>query len=311
MPIALHATRLATALAIAVSLCGGCSREDAAESGDRNYEFATDWFSSNIPHWKRFLKPYMGKPDLRYLEIGVFEGRSAVWMVENVLTEPSSELVAIDIFTVPPDLEERYRANLERSGFKGKAVTIKGRSQQMLQALPLASFDIIYVDGSHTLDDVFTDMVLSWELLKIDGIMILDDYRWKWQLAEDLKPKGAIDAFLNAFWKRVQIVHNGYQLVIRKKPSLCARTLENWQCTPFGEYLYLWNQKALFHRDFPNDKIELSEAEVARVEEIIDARGFGDLGLSLPEPALVGETLTRLVERLDLKLNGRRIVKFH
>lgn len=301
--------RLFALFAALMSLLWGCTREEAPAAAGRGYRFSTDWFSHDIPLWKRILGPYSGKPDLRYLEIGVFEGRSVVWMIENVLTHPSSELVAIDIF--PKDLEARFRANLERSGFRGRATIIKGRSQVTLQQLPLEHFDIIYVDGSHALDDVLTDMTLSWELLKEEGIMILDDYRWQYDLADDLLPRAAIDAFVNAFWKKIEVVHKGYQYVIRKKPNLCDVTLDSWQCSPVGPYRYLWGQKILLRGDESEPRFELTDAEADLIETIINARGFAEPTLSVSDELLDDETFVRLRDRLDLKMNGSTIVKYH
>ena len=44
--------------------------------------------------------PYRGRPGLRYLEVGVFEGRSLLWMIDQVLTHPSSQATGIDILAV-------------------------------------------------------------------------------------------------------------------------------------------------------------------------------------------------------------------
>ena len=303
--------RLLALFAVLTTLFSGCTREEAPAPAEHGYQFSTDWFSHNIPLWRRILEPYRGKPDLRYLEIGVFEGRSVTWMIDNVLTHPSSELVAVDLFVIPDDLEARFRANLERSGFRGRATVIKGRSQVTLQQLPLEYFDIIYVDGSHALDDVLTDMTLSWELLAEEGIMILDDYRWKWDLADDLLPLGAVDAFVNAFWKKIEVLHKGYQYVVRKKPNLCDVTLDSWQCSPVGPYRYLWGPKTLLYGDDLEPRFELTEAEAELIETIINARGFAEPTLSVSDELLADEAFARLRDRLDLKMNGSKIVKYH
>ena len=70
----------------------------------KEYNFTSDWFTPHIPIWEKVLSPLKGKPDIRYLEIGVFEGRSSLWIAENILTHPSSHLTVIDPFplTLPP-----------------------------------------------------------------------------------------------------------------------------------------------------------------------------------------------------------------
>ncbi|WP_162666955.1 class I SAM-dependent methyltransferase [Gemmata massiliana] len=59
--------------------------------------FTEDWFAYNVPVWARVLAPLVGKP-VRALEIGVFEGRSTVWLLENVLTHPDVSLTWTDTF---------------------------------------------------------------------------------------------------------------------------------------------------------------------------------------------------------------------
>jgi hypothetical protein len=50
------------------------------------YEFTFDWFSWSIEPWKQIFAR-LGAPS-RILEIGSFEGRSTVWMAENLLRAP-------------------------------------------------------------------------------------------------------------------------------------------------------------------------------------------------------------------------------
>ena len=140
------------------------------------YTFSQDWFTGHIPIWRKALVSYVGQPDVQYLEVGIFEGRSALWMLENVLTHPTSRLVGVDVFEGP--LRAQYLANLALSGAQDRAKTIVEPSQIALRRLPLESFDVIYIDGSHAEDDVLEDAVLSFRLLKPGGVLIFDDYRW-------------------------------------------------------------------------------------------------------------------------------------
>ncbi len=59
-------------------------------------KFTADWFSSHIPHWERLLRPLAGQP-IQALEIGSYEGRSAVWLLQEILTHPESRLTCVDI----------------------------------------------------------------------------------------------------------------------------------------------------------------------------------------------------------------------
>jgi predicted O-methyltransferase YrrM len=181
----------------------------------KNYDFTRDYFTMRIPEWKEILKPFQGLPDIHYLEIGVCEGRSALWMLENILTHPSAKITCLDIF-INKVVYERFLSNLELSGFSDKTTMIKGRSQITLRTLPLDSFDIVYIDGSHTAPDVILDAALSWDLLKKGGIMIFDDYMWEWKLPPQERPKIAIEAFLRIFKNELEVLHREYQIIVKK-----------------------------------------------------------------------------------------------
>jgi len=47
--------------------------------------FTKDWFDRAIPIWKKYVMPLINTvPNARWLEIGSFEGRSAIWTLENL-----------------------------------------------------------------------------------------------------------------------------------------------------------------------------------------------------------------------------------
>lgn len=184
----------------------------------KKYDFSVDMFTFRVlPVWEETLGHLKGKPNINYLEIGVFEGGSAIWMLENILTDPTTKMTCIDIF--PEPLREKFLSNLRISGFYEKATVIKGPSQVELRYLPLNSFDIIYIDGSHVAKDVLADAVLSWELLKTGGIMIFDDYKWEEKLPAELRPQIAIDSFISAFKNDVEIIYHNDQVILKKLQS--------------------------------------------------------------------------------------------
>src|SRR5204863_204936 len=75
------------------------------------------------------------------LEVGVFEGRSTVWLLEHVLTHPEATLTWVDTFAGGADhagmdlrgLEQRFRANTAQFGAKASGHV--GRSQDVLRGL--------------------------------------------------------------------------------------------------------------------------------------------------------------------------------
>jgi hypothetical protein len=174
----------------------------------------------------------------------------------------------------------------------------------VLRELDPESYDVIYVDGSHTADDVLEDMVLAWPLLKVGGLMILDDYGWDGAenaggrpMPEDLLPKIAIDAFLSTYRNFVQVVFKDYQVALRRLPVACPRGV--WQCSRLGDYGYDWRERTLYRDGQP---VEISEEERALVEELIESRVGDGLTLRLDPKTLRSFALAELDERLELGL---------
>ena len=179
------------------------------------YAFTKDWFTDRIPSWEKALDSFKGKPNIHYLEVGLFEGRSAIWMLENVLTHPSARLTGIDVFS--GDVKRRYLANIKRSGAEDKVTTIVGSSQVRLREFPPDHFDIIYIDGSHLAADVLEDAILSARLLKAGGVLFFDDYRWRLDFPPERRPKKAINTFLEYYGDQYEVIDNDYQLILMKK----------------------------------------------------------------------------------------------
>jgi hypothetical protein len=181
----------------------------------KDYLFTQDWFSNDVLVWNKVLDQDRNKPGLVYLEIGAFEGRSILWILENILTDSSSRAVVIDPFT--GDYKDRYLANLEKSGMQDRVKTITGFSQIELRSQPLDSFDLVYIDGSHQAADVLEDAILSMRLLKKGGLLIFDDYQWKPESPAEDTPGPGIDTFYALFGRQFDVVHSGYQVILRKK----------------------------------------------------------------------------------------------
>lgn len=258
-------------LAALVPGCGG-----SVEVGGARLEFTTDWVSQNVPSWEQALAPLVGAPDLDYLEVGVFEGRSAVWMFENVLTHPSCTMTAVDPFLVPAT-EGRFLRNMQAVGRAESVTTLVGFSNEELRRLPLESFELIYVDGSHIAIDVFSDAARCFGLLAEGGILIFDDYLYQGQTSErrllpvDLRPKGAIDAFLTAHRDFLEVVFAGYQMIVKKVANPCGHLQD---CSPIGTARYRWGDRRL-EAIATEEPIPLSPVETELLERILESRPFG------------------------------------
>ncbi|HEX5865989.1 MAG TPA: class I SAM-dependent methyltransferase [Casimicrobiaceae bacterium] len=189
-------------------------------------KFSEDWFSQNVPTWTDLLAEFRGRSGVRTLEIGVFEGRSTCWLLENILTGEGSTIDCIDTFAGGMEhvyrgldmaaVRTRFEANT--APWRERVTLHVGKSAELLPTLS-GPYDFIYVDGSHVAADVLVDIVLAWRLARDNGIMIFDDYAWPRYLDQPwLRPQMAIDAFLQCFAGWYEVLQAGRQVAIRRLP---------------------------------------------------------------------------------------------
>jgi predicted O-methyltransferase YrrM len=193
--------------------------------------FTNDWFTINIPGFISSLK-HLRTTAVRVLEIGSFEGLSTTWFLHYF--NQNSSIICVDTFEgglehVDSDgkpqqfltgLQERFFDNV---AFERSRLDVRiGTSETILFTFKPQSFDVIYVDGSHHAADALTDIVLAFHLLKIGGIMMIDDVGGGGQTddttLENIRatPRLAVQPFLTLFQERIEVLHAGYQVHLRK-----------------------------------------------------------------------------------------------
>jgi predicted O-methyltransferase YrrM len=280
----------------------GASATDAAR-----YKFSSDWFNHVVADWPRLFAPLQGRPNLNYLEIGVFEGRSLIWMLENVLTHSTARATGIDIF--PSNSRQILQDNLDASGSAGKVTTITGNSWREMRKLPLESFDIIYVDGSHLMSDVLSDAVNGWALLKPGGIMLFDDYWADPGLPDETNAVAAIDAFLTAHRNDANVVLRTKQVALQKISDPCTPDLfgNREVCSSVEGYAYYWRfadpglRDAVYKTvDGKRTRFPLTTEQRVLLEKILATRRFGQKELSITDALRGDPAFESLCSKLGL-----------
>jgi predicted O-methyltransferase YrrM len=201
-----------------------------------SYLFTADWFSARISQWQDALGFLKGRSGLCALEVGSYEGRSAIWMLENLLTGEGCTLICVDRFDEDDgSVERRFDLNISFSGRAACVRKIKGDSFEVLKALPTQHCDLIYVDASHDGERVLEDIVLAFACLKVGGVIVVDDYRWSWR-SDSVVAKGrafgnpihevdphdrvdpgvAIRGFLAANARRAEVISCDWQIFVRR-----------------------------------------------------------------------------------------------
>lgn len=175
-------------------------------------EFTTSWFSDRIPLWQQLWRPWMDRPNVHVLEIGSYEGASALWLIHHVLTGEGSSIMCVDPWQ-DRDVFDRFNRNTDEYQLSGKCAT-RTISSAALWDWPARKYDAIYVDGDHSSLAVMRDAVNSWRLLKPNGMLLFDDYEWTDDLGDG--PKPAIEAFITMMGERARVTYRGAQVSLRK-----------------------------------------------------------------------------------------------
>ena len=181
------------------------------------------WFDNNIPYWHNiFEKKNLIDKNLKALEIGSFEGRSAYYFLTTL---KNLKLYCIDTWKGSEEqgiqnwnnVEKNFDINMKY--FQERFVKFKGSSSLWYQDNKdkINYFDLIYIDGSHYFKDVLYDAENCWKFLKPKGIMMFDDYLWNEYKITEHNPIFGINQFLNDIKNRFNILHVDTQLFIEKR----------------------------------------------------------------------------------------------
>lgn len=194
----------------------------------KKLDVSVDWFSNNIGFWLWIIDDYdLKSKKIDILEIGSWEGLSSYFLLKEL---PKAHITCVDTWqgsaehkaleTIDEDslanIEHKFNSNLKP--FEDRVTKFKGTSYSFFNQRDARNkFDLIYIDGSHYFDDVLIDALKSFERLKVGGILIFDDYLWKYFKNLTDNPAFAINLFLRIKKGRYKIISIQYQLILIKE----------------------------------------------------------------------------------------------
>jgi predicted O-methyltransferase YrrM len=197
-----------------------------AASEERGYFITHDYFSGHIRNWQEWFDSRIRIAPIRILEIGSWQGASALWLLDNVIAERAGSITCVDCWEGTREhafldqlgfcAEAIFEDNIKASGRAECVIKLKGRSQDLLPGLPAASFDFIYIDGAHEADMVIQDAVNAHRLLARGGYMLFDDIGF---CVGDTRrdTSVAIDFFASTFAHEYRQWHRGAQLLLQRR----------------------------------------------------------------------------------------------
>ena len=182
-----------------------------ANDGQQNFE--------NI-----LLKNFQGK-SFKFLQVGAYSGDASLWLYENLLRKSDSILVDVDTWEGSDEpahkalnwdtVENLYDARTRIAREQRKIIKVKLTSDYFFKN-NREFYDFIYIDGDHTAYGVIKDAVNAFEVLKPGGIIAFDDYDWRGGTGPIDRPRMAIDAFLEIYKEKIEVIHKQYQCWVRK-----------------------------------------------------------------------------------------------
>lgn len=187
----------------------------------RNYEFTIDFniAGGSIINLSHIIKTY-GIPN-NVLEVGVFEGSTTFWLADNVTPHNSSlKITSIDPHNDSADLTvnlhevgDRFKKNIDLNIYKNVRYINKYSGEGLIDLInEKEKFEIIYIDGDHRAAGVLEDLILSWKLLKVGGIILCDDTTtWKHYdenkfASSQMSPRLAVESFIQCNWHKLNLV---------------------------------------------------------------------------------------------------------
>ena len=191
------------------------------ENDIKEKNFSNKWFLNNFDIFNFFL-PKEKNSKFDYLEVGCFEGLSSFFVLSEY---KAVNAILLDIWDMPNpnsktlshnfnSIEKAFDNNL--SGFN--FMKIKDDSVVAMRKLfkQNKSFDFIYIDGSHNGEDILSDAIEAFKILKKEGLIFFDDF-----LQHDknraLQSYEGIEKFLTLYSSYLKIEYFQNNLVVRKK----------------------------------------------------------------------------------------------
>ena len=186
-----------------------------------------NWFDiTGKDNFTTYLAEFKDKPNLRFLQLGVFTGDATVWLCNNILTDKSSKLIDVDTWEgsdeethAEMDFNDVHKVYQEKVKDLSVVSVVSDTHKYLIRQLDnfIGSFDFIYIDADHTTVSVLLDAELSWSLLKSGGIMAFDDYTWGRHLPPAKTPRPGILLFIDKHKEEIEPIVINNQYWIRKK----------------------------------------------------------------------------------------------
>ena len=176
------------------------------------------WFCNNLNFLSNSFKDVISINNI--LEIGSYEGRSALFFLNNF---KDSNIHCVDTWSGSDEhddfdfdvIEKNFDSNTSAFQSNDRLKKFKMNSNEFFLSNS-KKYDLIFVDGDHSSIQVEIDINNSWKILNNGGYLILDDYMW-W-FYKDLKknPSSSINNFIVNHISEISSLKIWHQVIIKK-----------------------------------------------------------------------------------------------
>ena len=152
---------------------------------------------------------------INILEIGAYDGSSSSWIIDNFKCRNESIKVSESQDNLNELVTKHFHKRYELFIEDDKVLypeKIKFYNDKSICNLPSIlndkrHYDIIFINGSYLLQDIYEDIEMCWDLLASNGYLFIDEY----------KNKNSIDELFKSFTKKYEIISsNGSKIIIKK-----------------------------------------------------------------------------------------------
>ena len=164
----------------------------------------------------KYIKPYLNNK-INILQLGCYNKEVVKIFLDNI-TNKKSKVVCIDTFI----RDIKYKNEPDYDTFKKDFMHVineSGKEKQVdiiklginnglikLKKNKKYLFDIIFIDSSYEQQDILLKIILSWQLLNTDGILIFDNYGCKKIVEKELCPLFSLESFIKIYQYDIKIL---------------------------------------------------------------------------------------------------------
>ena len=185
-------------------------------------------------NWSKALKKslnilYPIKPTITTLcaEIGCFEGRGTLLILDKLCLNDNSKIYCIDHWrdeyvynkSCLNFYDDKFKGQFDRflhntHKYTDKIIMLRGLSDDMWDKIQDKDvmLDFIYIDGDHSPESIYKDGVNAFKRAKNGGIILFNNYTWS---VKQLKSSDGIEQFLSDFKPHLEILFKKFQVAIK------------------------------------------------------------------------------------------------